>query len=96
MTSFCIWCYTRFDCESLPPLHCSRRCRERDAKAQCECTVCQIKFIKIGTNAKYCSPSCRKQRKKPYPPVEIYGNEKNQDFMLAYRRYKYIRLGKFS
>lgn len=75
--------------------YCSHACFSKNVARTAECLTCasvfkRDKYIPGVARIKYCSDLCINFKDRPFPPLEIYGDSENQNFILCYRRQKLI------
>lgn len=75
--------------------YCSHACFAKNVARVTECLTCAVTFkreryIPGFARIKYCSDLCINFKDTPFPPLEIYGDEEDQNYMLSYRRQKLL------
>jgi len=81
-------------------VYCGTDCFKKKIGSDHICAHCGLSFKAKQTRStahpdrRYCTRTCYNLRLKPLPPVEIYGDAKDIEFIMAYRKHKYETLKK--
>lgn len=75
--------------------YCSHACFAKNVVRLSECLTCagpfkRERYIAGIARKKYCSDLCESLKNQPLPPLEIYGDESDRQFILCYRRKKLL------